>query len=142
MGILRYDPYYVYLTILNVADEDAQGSEDYESTSEESESTEDEDEDRGEGPSSLTRQAEAEDARAEAAIEGDFDRLIQNIRDAGDGSSSGMLNRMWEMNLEEREAEFKDDLRAASGVGKLKKKVRFCPLAAGISAFRAGENST
>ena len=39
-----------------------------------------------------------------------------------------MLNRMWEMNLEEREAEFKDDLRAASGVGKLKKKVRSRPL--------------
>lgn len=80
--------------------------------------------DRGEGPSSLLGTAEAEDARAEAAIEGDFDRLIQNIREAGDGSSSGMLNKMWDISLEEREAEFRDDLRAASGVGKLKKKVR------------------
>lgn len=35
-----------------------------------------------------------------------------------------MLNKMWDMDLEEREAEFKDDLREASGVGKMKKKVR------------------
>ncbi|RPD58991.1 TPR-like protein [Lentinus tigrinus ALCF2SS1-7] len=102
-------------------DEDADGSEEYESTSE-SESSEDEEDDRGEGPSELVQAAEADDARAEAAIEGDFDRLIQNIREAGDGSSSGMLNKMWDINLEEREAEFRDDLRAASGVGKLKKK--------------------
>lgn len=67
---------------------------------------------------------DAEDTQVETAIEGDFDRLIQNIRDAGDGSSSGMLNKMWDMDLEEREAEFKDDLREASGVGKMKKKVR------------------
>ncbi|RDX56401.1 TPR-like protein [Lentinus brumalis] len=103
------------------SDEDAEGSEDYESTSE-SETSEEEEDDRGEGPSSLNIAAEAEDARAEAAIEGDFDRLIQNIREAGDGSSSGMLNKMWDINLEEREAEFRDDLRAASGVGKSKKK--------------------
>ena len=80
--------------------------------------------DLGEGPSTLQQQTEAEDERAEAAIEGDFDRLIQNIREAGDGSSAGMLSRMWDMNLEEREAEFRDDLRAASGVGKTKKRVR------------------
>ena len=50
--------------------------------------------------------AEAEDARVEAAIEGDFDRLIQNIREAGDGSSTGMLTKMWDIDLEEREAEW------------------------------------
>ena len=36
-----------------------------------------------------------------------------------------MLNRMWNINIEEREAEFRDDLRIASGVGAAKaKKVR------------------
>ena len=80
----------------------------------------------------LNRQAQEadedpEDTRAEAAIEGDFDRLIKNIRDGADGSSSGMLNRMWNIDLEEREAEFRDDLRMASGIGasKAKKKVRY-----------------
>ena len=76
------------------------------------------------GTTAQARDADAEEARVEAAIEGDFDRLIQNIREAGDGTSSGMLSKMWDMNLEEREAEFKDDLRAASGVGRSKKKVR------------------
>ncbi|KAI0820756.1 TPR-like protein [Trametes gibbosa] len=70
----------------------------------------------------LPGEQDAEDAQAEAAIEGDFDRLIQNIRNASDGSSSGMLNRMWDISLEEREAEFKDDLREASGVGRTKKR--------------------
>ncbi|KAI0372638.1 TPR-like protein [Pilatotrama ljubarskyi] len=112
-------------------DEDAEGSSEYESSSESEESSEDEaiagpsdiHGRRAQGNSSTqAREAEAEDARVEAAIEGDFDRLIQNIRDAGDGTSSGMLNKMWDMNLEEQEAEFKDDLRAASGVGRAKKK--------------------
>ncbi|KAI0730796.1 TPR-like protein [Earliella scabrosa] len=116
------------------SDEDAEGSEDYESTSESSSSGEEAYgnllggdlsgfvQDLGEGSSTRQQQTEAEDERAEAAIEGDFDRLIQNIREAGDGSSAGMLSRMWDMNLEEREAEFRDDLRAASGVGKTKKR--------------------
>ncbi|TBU44059.1 TPR-like protein [Dichomitus squalens] len=118
------------------SDEDAEGSQEYYSTSD-SESSEEDDydehhnasvpssfPDRGEGPSTqqFLTEADAEDARVEAAIEGDFDRLIQSIRGADDGESSGMLSRMWDVNLEEREAEFKDDLRMASGVGKTKKK--------------------
>lgn len=107
------------------ADEDAEGSDDYESTSYSESSEEDElDAEERAGPNSPDEDA---DARVEAAIEGDFDRLIQNIREAGDGSSAGVLSRMWDVNLEEREAEFRDDLRAASGVGKIKKKV--CTLA-------------
>jgi general transcription factor 3C polypeptide 3 (transcription factor C subunit 4) len=79
---------------------------------------------------------------AQVQIEGDFEsviinlpgsnlsaneylcsRLVQNIRGA-DGSSGamGMLSQMWDFNLEEREAEFKDDLRAASGIGRRKGK--------------------
>lgn len=33
-----------------------------------------------------------------------------------------MLTKVWDFNLEEKEAEFLDDLRAASGVGRTKKK--------------------
>ena len=129
------------LATLNNAptDEDAEGSDEYETTSG-SDSSAEEDEyedrlnasgpgssfpDRGEGPSTqhIQTEADAEDARVEAAIEGDFDRLIQSIRGADDGESSGMLSRMWDVNLEEREAEFRDDLRMASGVGRTKKKV-------------------
>ncbi|KAI0664249.1 TPR-like protein [Cubamyces menziesii] len=117
------------------SDEDAEGSSDYGSTSDSGSSDSNSGDDRVAGPSELhnrashshgttaqSRDADAEEARVEAAIEGDFDRLIQNIREAGDGTSSGMLSKMWDMNLEEREAEFKDDLRAASGVGRSKKK--------------------
>ena len=77
----------------------------------------------------------------EASIEGDFDRLIQNIREGADGSSSGMLNQMWNINLEDREAEFRDDLRLASGIGaaKAKRKVRQNPL---HSAFTLGGDTT
>ncbi|EIW58576.1 TPR-like protein [Trametes versicolor FP-101664 SS1] len=114
------------------SDEDAEGSSDYESTSESGDEYSEE-ENAVAGPSGTQAHAngtpallgdaeDAEDTQVETAIEGDFDRLIQNIRDAGDGSSSGMLNKMWDMDLEEREAEFKDDLREASGVGKMKKK--------------------
>ncbi|CDO69335.1 hypothetical protein BN946_scf184746.g16 [Trametes cinnabarina] len=113
-------------------DEDAEGSSDYESTSQSDESGgTSSDEEAVAGPSrshepraqgAQSQDADAEEAQVEAAIEGDFDRLIQNIREAGDGSSSGMLSKMWDINLEEREAEFKDDLRAASGVGRTKKK--------------------
>ncbi|KAM5536661.1 hypothetical protein V8D89_009756 [Ganoderma adspersum] len=119
-----------------ISDEDAEGSDDYETTSESGSGEEEYEEDyaagpssrslpdRGEGPSTQPLQAdvEAEDARVEAAIEGDFDRLIQNIRGADDGESAGMLSRMWDIDLEEREAEFRDDLRMASGVGRAKKK--------------------
>ncbi|KAL6299826.1 TPR-like protein [Sparassis latifolia] len=62
------------------------------------------------------------DSFAEVRIEGDFDRLVQNIRETRDGSSSGMLGKDWELNIEEKEAEFLNDLRAASGVGRTKKR--------------------
>ncbi|KAI0642215.1 TPR-like protein [Trametes meyenii] len=111
------------------SDEDAEGSSDYESSSD-SEGFTDIEMPGVHGvqgthiveSSTGSQGVDAEDVHVEAAIEGDFDRLIQNIREAGDGSSSGMLSKMWDMNLEEREAEFKDDLREASGVGKKKAK--------------------
>jgi len=33
------------------------------------------------------------------------------------------LTKDWDFDIEEREAQFKDDLRAASGIGKKRKKV-------------------
>lgn len=49
---------------------------------------------------------------------------MRDIRDSESGSSSGVLGRAWNFNVEAQEAEFRDDLRAASGVGKQKGKVR------------------
>ncbi|KAF9450761.1 TPR-like protein, partial [Macrolepiota fuliginosa MF-IS2] len=63
-----------------------------------------------------------EEANAEREIEGDFDRLIQNIRENEGGGGSSMLSRDWDINIAEREAEFRDDLRAASGIGKRRRK--------------------
>ena len=47
--------------------------------------------------------------------------LIQNIRQSDD-SGSGMLSQSWDFNLEDQEAEFREDLRVASGVGKRGRK--------------------
>ncbi|KAJ3569113.1 hypothetical protein NP233_g5266 [Leucocoprinus birnbaumii] len=63
-----------------------------------------------------------EETNAEKEIEGDFDRLIQTIRQNEGSSGSGMLSRDWDINIAEREAEFRDDLRAASGIGKRRRK--------------------
>jgi general transcription factor 3C polypeptide 3 (transcription factor C subunit 4) len=44
---------------------------------------------------------------------------VENIRGAdGNSSGAGMLSRVWDFNIEERDAEFRDDLRSASGVGR------------------------
>jgi hypothetical protein len=53
-------------------------------------------------------------------------RLIQNIRLADDPSTMGVLGKEWDLNIEEQEVEFRDDLRAASGIGKRRRKVRCC----------------
>ncbi len=50
-------------------------------------------------------------------------RLIQNIRQSEGTNTTGMLAKDWDINIAEREAEFRDDLRAASGVGKRRRKV-------------------
>lgn len=88
---------------------------------------------------------------AELRIEGDFkyaaslfhrcvnmiivsSRLVQNIRLADDSSSVGVLGREWDLNIGEQEVEFRDDLRAASGIGKRRRKVWCCRrLSAGLS---------
>ncbi|KAH9997918.1 TPR-like protein [Russula vinacea] len=55
-------------------------------------------------------------------IEGDFNRLVQNIRLADDSSTVGVLGKEWDLNIGEQEVEFRDDLRAASGIGKRRRK--------------------
>ncbi|PPQ68724.1 hypothetical protein CVT26_003630 [Gymnopilus dilepis] len=69
-------------------------------------------------------EAEAADDAAEQEIEGDFDRLVKNIRlrDGSSSTSTNLLTKDWDFDLAEKEAEFKDDLRAASGIGRKKKK--------------------
>ncbi|CAK5261855.1 unnamed protein product [Mycena citricolor] len=57
---------------------------------------------------------------AEMQIEGDFERLVQNIRE--DDNSGGILNRDWDFNVKDQESQFRDDLRGASGVGKTRRK--------------------
>ncbi|PPQ91090.1 hypothetical protein CVT25_013128 [Psilocybe cyanescens] len=66
------------------------------------------------------------EAQAEQEIEGDFDRLVQNIRlrDGSTSTGTGLLTKDWDFDLQEREQEFKDDLREASGIGRKRKKAR------------------
>lgn len=50
-------------------------------------------------------------------------RLVGEIREKGDLSSGTMLSRIWDTALPENEEEqFRNDLRAASGIGKSKGK--------------------
>ncbi|KAH9476509.1 Transcription factor tau subunit sfc4 [Psilocybe cubensis] len=64
------------------------------------------------------------EVRAEQEIEGDFDRLVQNIRlrDGSASSGTSLLSKDWDFDLAERDQEFKDDLREASGIGRKRKK--------------------
>ncbi|KAH6893966.1 hypothetical protein BKA70DRAFT_1160794 [Coprinopsis sp. MPI-PUGE-AT-0042] len=91
--------------------------EDHYTTSEEEEEEEEEtgDESSGEGDSGDNEET-VEETAAEKEIDGDFDRLIQGIRSQNNGAD-------WDINFAaEKEAEFKDDLREASGVGKKRRK--------------------
>ncbi|KAJ7236030.1 hypothetical protein C8J57DRAFT_1377318 [Mycena rebaudengoi] len=57
---------------------------------------------------------------AEMQIEGDFDRLINNIR-ANEGTSHGLLAKDWDF-ADDQDTQFKDDLRLASGIGLKRRK--------------------
>ncbi|KAF7325830.1 hypothetical protein MKEN_00433700 [Mycena kentingensis (nom. inval.)] len=57
------------------------------------------------------------------AIEGDFDRLVDTIK-LHQGPSSGLLAKDWDFNIQDQDAQFRDDLRAASGIGKRRNKQR------------------
>lgn len=53
-------------------------------------------------------------------------RLVRNIRTADDISSTGVLQREWDIRLEDQDTLFRDDLREASGIGKRKRKQVKC----------------
>ncbi|TFK37274.1 hypothetical protein BDQ12DRAFT_736397 [Crucibulum laeve] len=78
-------------------------------------------EDESESEDEENESPSADEVRAEREIEGDFDRLVQNIRvgNTSSSSSSGGLEKNWDFNIEESEAQFRDDLREASGRGRV-----------------------
>lgn len=47
--------------------------------------------------------------------------LIRNIRQSDD-TGAGALTQSWDFSLEDHEAEFRDDLRLATGIGKRGRK--------------------
>ena len=64
-------------------------------------------------------------------------RLVRDIREGDD--SAGALSKVWDFDMKDREAEFKEDLREASGVGKKRgRKVRSprCPCLAHITTIK------
>ncbi|KAF4563013.1 transcription factor TFIIIC subunit tfc4 [Pleurotus pulmonarius] len=86
-----------------------------EPTSSEADDSSENDDDEEEAPISN------EDAAAQIAIENDFDRLVQNVR-SNERSQSLGLSKEWDFAIEDQDAEFKDDLRAASGIGRPRRK--------------------
>ncbi|KAL0577198.1 transcription factor TFIIIC subunit tfc4 [Marasmius crinis-equi] len=97
----------------------------YEDDEEESQSDSDGEDEDGEEDDSDDEEAEADQGSMEEGaneglkeIEGDFDRLVSDIRERNDNS----LSRDWDINIEEQEETFRDDLRAASGIGRRKGK--------------------
>ncbi|KAG6836328.1 hypothetical protein H0H93_009078 [Arthromyces matolae] len=81
---------------------------------------EEEEEEEEESDEELDRNKRSD--QAEEEIDGDFDRLVNTIRSRDDTSTDSGLTKDWDFNIEEQEAEFRDDLRAASGVGRRRRK--------------------
>ncbi|CAL1715852.1 unnamed protein product [Somion occarium] len=92
--------------------------------------SEDEDEDEDDTTSSSEESGEEmehdreETAEVQSQNDADFDRLVAQIRRGDGGTSAGMLTKEWDFSMQDKEAEFRDDLRQASGVGKRKGKGR------------------
>ncbi|KAF9481095.1 TPR-like protein [Pholiota conissans] len=82
------------------------------------------DEETSEESGSEEENLEQDGVAVEQEIEGDFDRLVKNIRlrDGSTSTNANLLTKDWDFDIEEREAEFKDDLRAASGIGRKRRK--------------------
>ncbi|OJA08708.1 hypothetical protein AZE42_08889 [Rhizopogon vesiculosus] len=76
----------------------------------------------------LQEESDAEDIEVpqgvQAEIDTDFNRLVSNIRMTDDVSNASMLHREWDFNIAQQDAEFRDDLREASGIGRKKGKKR------------------
>lgn len=130
--------------MLRVSIEDASSQSSYGPKQSDSDNTDDSDEEGDEEDeySDVDEDLPQGEVNAEKEIEGDFEcvyishwsffpltslqlsRLVQNIRltDGASGSNTG-LGKDWDFNMEEKEAEFREDLRAASGIGRKRRKV-------------------
>ncbi|KAF8190296.1 hypothetical protein K438DRAFT_1831751 [Mycena galopus ATCC 62051] len=97
-------------------DDDSLSAEEDESSDLDSQASDSEDEDSEKGD-----EQDPQEQNVEMEIEGDFDRLIDNIK-MNEGTSSGLLAKDWDFDVNDQDARFKDDLRAASGIGKRRKK--------------------
>ncbi|EPQ55553.1 TPR-like protein [Gloeophyllum trabeum ATCC 11539] len=96
-------------------------SDTYDSGTSDSEPSESDEE--SEGDESADDQDSPVSLKDTEVTDGDFDRLVESLRQTDVGSdTSGLLTKVWDFNAEQQDAEFKDDLRAASGVGRVKKK--------------------
>ncbi|KIJ97070.1 hypothetical protein K443DRAFT_10140 [Laccaria amethystina LaAM-08-1] len=102
-----------------VSDKDSDGSEP--NLEEDAEGEEDE-ENQDDAPN-------PEETYAEKEIEGDFEcssRTEHNLRlrdtSSNNGASGSELTKHWDFSIEEKEAEFRDDLREASGIGRKRKR--------------------
>ncbi|KAK7044646.1 hypothetical protein R3P38DRAFT_2879955 [Favolaschia claudopus] len=108
-----------------IAMEDAPlSAEDGEDSSRDSQTSDsdEEEEDSEKGDSEKGDDTTSQEPNVEMEIEGDFDRLINNIR-MKEGTSSGLLNKDWDFgSINDQDSQFKDDLRLASGIGKRRKK--------------------
>ncbi|KAJ7912852.1 TPR-like protein [Mycena leptocephala] len=107
--------------LISMEDEDTMsdeedGSSGVDSSPEQVSDSEEEESEKGNG-----QDYDPQELNAEMQIEGDFDRLINNIR-VNEATSSGLLSKDWDFNVQDQDAQFKDDLRLASGVGKQPKK--------------------
>lgn len=91
-----------------------------------------------------------EDFNAVAEIEGDFEsvllvfsnmwyahwdisRLVRGLRERNNASNSATLNREWDFEINAQDATFRDDLRAASGVGRSRKRVQYFSIYLGLT---------
>ncbi|KAJ6595740.1 hypothetical protein DFH09DRAFT_146419 [Mycena vulgaris] len=127
MSLNVLDPKLISMEDDTLSMEDDDGSSGAESSpgpGQPSDSEEEEEEDNEDG-----QDADPQELNAEMEIEGDFDRLVNNIR-INEGTSAGLLAKDWDFNVQDQEAQFKDSLRMASGIGKRRKKG---PRAAGPS---------
>ncbi|EIN05645.1 TPR-like protein [Punctularia strigosozonata HHB-11173 SS5] len=102
-----------------LADEEEDG------TSEPSESGESSQDDDAEGETDdEVDPAAVAGTQGETEIDNDFDRLVADIRqlDRTSNAPAGVLTKTWDINIEDQDAAFRDDLRLASGIGARRRK--------------------
>ncbi|KAJ7892735.1 TPR-like protein [Mycena olivaceomarginata] len=84
-----------------------------------SDSEEEEDSEKGDD-----QDPQEDNGNIEMRIEDDFDRLVNNIR-MNENTSASLLSKDWDFGVQDQDsqdAQFRDDLRVASGVGKRRRK--------------------